>query len=84
MEPLIRTITCLPAAFVTATAMMRFFVLRAVALEISAGETVMVKVRLAPAKVAVAACVAVIVAVPAASAESVEPEIAAIAGLLDV
>ena len=68
----------------TATAMMRFFVLRAVALEISAGETVMVKVRLAPAKVAVAACVAVIVAVPAASAESVEPEIAAIAGLLDV
>lgn len=59
-------------------------VLRAVARGTGAAVTVMVKVRLAAVKSVVAAWDAVIVAVPAASAETDDPVIAIIAGLLDV
>ena len=83
MTPLILTITGLPAALVTVTVMTRL-VLSAVARGTGAAVTVMVKVRVAAVKAVVASWVAVIVAVPAARAEIDDPEIAAIAGLLDV
>ena len=56
----------------------------ALALGDGAAVTVTVKVREIPAKVAVAAWVAVMVVTPAATAEIVAPVIRAIAGLLDV
>ena len=56
----------------------------AVARGTGAAVTVRVKVRVAAVKSVVAAWEAVIVAVPAASAEIDDPVMAAIAGLLDV